>query len=569
MSKNYNNNTSKSNYDSKEGKDYKSNGKSNNNERNNYSNKKKNGNRSKGYNKGESYYDQRDNDRSSKKDQRVGSYVGSNDPQWYKGNPQLIHDASKIPFTNQLGVPVTLVTDDTQTPANQPAQFVVPGIMSLQYITTPGVATSSTDGVNIAATGVFQYIRKSLSTVASYAAADVMIYLLGIDEIFSMYSNIMRIFGIVNAYSAINLYYPKLLLKAGYDMNEDDFIDLTSNLNNYRALFNNLIYKASTLYLPTNFTVTSRHAWLFANYFTDADVTKSQIYIHRMMAYHQLDETISDQGSYLKTIKTPVSGESSASLMHTLLGAFNGMIEAYRSSDSMMKIAADMRRAYENQQSWRLAYCNEEYMTLPLMSKDVLSQIHNTTITYRPTSDEDWASWDVTQDVDRNIVICDPTWHVTSSNSDTLAQMLAPAMADKFLNFYWDAVTEDDILEATRNSVGVYKSGADKYKIYQTGVDVCVGATVYDINTVGVFNVYPLIGITTGMNILPLSYYTSFDWAPMVWIKDVDGDSGYRPLFDIANYAVLSNYNLTLLNNNVLASMWAVPQLGEYTGKSN
>lgn len=224
----------------------------------------------------------------------VSEYVGSqNDPAWYNRNTRLIQDAAKIPFSNQLGALVDMgETLQTKVPGtNYVSSFSVPGVMALKMMNVPGIATTASDGPNLAAAGLFQFIRKNLSTVATYAAADVMMYVLGLDSIYSQYANIARVFGIVNAYSSINLYMPDALLRAGYGFSAGEWGIIRMNLNNYRSRFNNLIYKASSLYLPTDFTITSRHAWLYSNYFMDGASAKAQLYIHRMMGYHQLNET--------------------------------------------------------------------------------------------------------------------------------------------------------------------------------------------------------------------------------------------------------------------------------------
>lgn len=514
----------------------------------------------------------------SNSDSNLGSYVGmSNDPSWYLGNRRLVEDASKIPFGYQLGAPITSHDPDALLTYDR---WVVPGVMALEMINIPGVARTASDGVNLAAAALFQHIRKNLSTVAQYAAADVMMYVLGIDEIYSMYSNILRVFGIINAYSATNLYYPNTLLRAGYGFDDQEIANIKKHVNDYRSWFNNLIYKASTLYLPTDFTVTMRHAWLYSNYFMDVESLKGQLYIHRMMGYHQIDETYSNNGTALKTYVTPTTLEG-------MLTSFEACIEAYRDSDSMLKIAADMRRAFDGRQSWKLAYCDEAYLVLPSYSKDVLSQIHNATITRLPADPIELSTWDVTQSVNKNTILCTPSWSVSDEGFPKASwdNLLDYARTTKILDFKWDSPTVEDVVEATRNCVLVQKMGEDTtyLALMSSGVDVVWRATVYqkvepdDIYNDG-FTAFHGTNIYTGdaptvptlepdLIITPtdLCLWSVFDWAPIITIEAVTGDAlgeVISPFGDLANYTMLEPDTLVRLNDNILCSMWAIPELG-------
>lgn len=486
---------------------------------------------------------------SSRKGTDLSDYVGSsNDPHWYMRNERLIKDAAKIATGYPLGSKVSLNSNVQD--------FIVPGIMALRMVNTPGVATQASDGVNLAAAGLFQFIRKNLSTVATYAPADTMMYVLGIDDIYSMYANILRAFGIVNAYSALNYYMPDELLKAGYDFSEEDIAAFKRDINSYRSRFNNLIYKASTLYLPTDFTITSRHSWLYSNYFTDGVSLKSQIYIHSMAGHHLLDETSSSEGTKLRFVGSGTS-------MTDLLDQFEAMIEAYRNSDSMIRIGADMRRAFEGRSMWKLAYCDEGYMVLPSYSEEVLSQIHNITILSDNVCE---GTIDITQSVNKNILLCQPQW----PNTDNMALGMLNAASTKLMNFKTQDVTTEQIVEATRNMVAVnYDSSSDNFFLESSGPDLCLSAYVY-VKGEEPINVQTTICTISDANSQDVGELVSaismFEWAPIIFVTGsrIATMDKYKPFANLENWTMVDNNLLRMLNDNIMCSMWSIPEFGGF-----
>lgn len=527
--------------------------------------------------------DVRDNEKE------IDTYVGStNDPSWYNSNTRLISDVTKISFSNQLGTLVEMNGGTGQEYTGHVSDLTVPGIAVIKMMNTPGIAVNSSDGVNIAAQGLFQYVRKNLSTVAAYAPADVMLYVLGIDEIYSQYANITRLFGICNAYSAYNMFMPKNLICACYDMTPDNFDDLIGHLNDYRARFNNLILKASTLYLPTDFTITKRHAWLYSNYFVDGMTTKSQIYIHRKVRYGFIDERTYDTGTALLT-------EESGKTITALLNEFEHSLDAYRNSDSMIRIAADMRRAFEERSAWKLAYVDELFITTPIYDQNVLSQIHNLSI-YPPSAytalntttsaHTDINAFDVTQSVDNNTLWFNPVMSWPAADYQSIPNIyvereMLPLIADQLVNFHKQEVTQDDILEATRNTLAANRQltspggiATVSLQLLQTGVDICVGITLYTrTSQFGILTGYELAGVLSafepGTEALDvITKMSVFDWLPRVYINTRAWNSEYSIwvdlIYDLDNYSVIPKSLIGRINDNILTSMWMVPELGNY-----
>lgn len=569
----------------------------NNNKKNNrnYENNNSRGKFSKGNERG--YRDREERaQNSSKVNSKYGnSYCGSeNDPSWYNKLQTLIKDVTRIPFAYQVGraldyrdaVGASWTDDSGDHEELVYGKSTPPGVMALEYIPIPGIAKSATDGVNIAATGIFQNMRKELSTIAQYASADVMMYILACDSILTLYNVILRNFGMINLYSSVNYNYNRSLYKA-QGWQETDLADFYSNFSNFRTRFNNLIYKASTIYMPNTISIMDRHAWLFSNIFIDSVSPKAQNYLHVCKGIWKLDETTSTEGTSMNFIELVSSRPTNGSKMTQLLDVFDELIETMRNSDSMNKIAADMRRAFPNISSWQLAYCDEQYSVSPTYSKEVLSQIENTTILdYQYVT-----GLTIEQSVNKNIILFNPT--ITTTKANEIGYVNYNAWTnDQLINMHWDNPSSDDIAVATRNMINLEKKAGtgplQVYHIDSAGSDICVGARIIkhgidnysiDFDTtihrfMGILSVQTAAQQGTEIYLTPdsLTDYTSFDWAPMIYIgyampttvtTAIPTLYGCRALTDYDNYTLISPQALKNIHTNVIASMWNVPQLGD------
>lgn len=496
----------------------------------------------------------------------------TNEPSWYNANDRLVQDSVKIPFTNQLGRPLDLnMRWDRVSPAYKVINTTVPGICVMRMINTPGVAVNGNDGANIAATMIFQRMRRDLSTYASYASADVLMYCLGIDNIYSQYANLVRLFGLAGVYSSENLYLPKAIIRGAYGFSEEEFDRFIGNLNDYRASFNNLIFRASTLYLPTDFSIVARHAWLYSNYFLDGSTRKSQIYIHRMMGVHKLNETLYKTGTALEYIEAPTTIDG-------LLETLGTCIEMYRNSDSMLKIAADMRRAYQESSAWQLAYVNETFMLMPTDMDDYLkAQIHNMDIVpeivYQKWRDNGGTAENpsfglhIQQDVNKNLIIFKP--QAKLAEADGYWQYALPQAGDKILDFKKSEVTSDDILEATRNVLRFSRTlvGTD-YVLSPAscGADICVGLDIISLNLAS--NDIVVTSLKRGNIIVgggeedKLAMVEAFAHFPHMFITKTDTTNkqiGLVPYCEFDNYSIVSWENMYRINNVVMCNMWSIP----------
>lgn len=504
-------------------------------------------------------------------------YVGKeNDPRWYTHNQRLIADVTKIPFNSQVGRPIDYSSDS----------YNVPAIMALDVMCGPGIARSNMDGVNIAGQALFQKMRKDLSTYAPYAQADVTMCVLAITDIFAQYATLTRFFGLANLYSSVNLAYSDTLLRAA-GMDPDAIVDFRSNFNDYRAMFNNLIYKAQSLYFPAAFPIVERYLWQFSNYFYDHNDPRAQIYIYRPANTWVLDETDSN-GTKLKYNDLFSSDLS----IKGFLNRFNEAIESVRGSDSMLKIMADLRNAFKDVQPWKMSFIDESYVVLPVHSTEVLSQIENTIILPgAPGVDPD-----ITQSVEQNTVIWKPGYAeaqirsvIASTNEARDASTrFTQLMENPLINMHWTNPTSDDIIVATRLMPTVSVDDGGVTRITSMGSDAVIRSRIFvpnatdgttEVSGVYSYNVFvvpewgtdPAPKVEAKLTQREFMHYLAFDWAPRLNCVELttsaDGKlitslSGMSPVVEIDNYTSVSTNLLSRIHNNVILSMWNVPELG-------
>lgn len=492
----------------------------------------------------------------------MSEYIGtSNDPQWYLTNRRIVDDVFKISFANQLGSRFTLLND------NDPSVMVdetIPGIMALTMVEGPGIANDPKDGVNMALTMLYQKIREDLNTYGPYAPADVGITTIGIGDVYSQFANLLRCFGIINLFSGYNFYYPERLLQAGYGFSVAEIANIRNNLANYRARFNYIITNATRLFMPVEFSIIARHAWLYSNYFMDLESIKAQIYIHRKAGYYLFDETTDPNGGMLQfnTMPTTLKG---------LLDAFEASTEALIRSDSIRQIQADMRHAWNDSNTWKLAYADESYICLPNYSRDVLSQIHNLQFVPPVYNTNATYSFDIKQNVNQDILTWNPKIVVATAPTYP-SESSFPLSSDKPINFHWDGHTTEDLVEATRNMMYAVPSTTstsnDTLDIKACGADFCIAVTIYDMTASYTIDPVYVYGSTlSGTALNELAVASQFDWAPILYTCTTgSGGAVCKIIGDVGNYSKVDFDTFLLQDKNIMNSMWSVPEFGSVAG---
>jgi hypothetical protein len=542
------------------------------------------------YTKNNKDYKNRADKEGSYKDnsERVVGLSGGNHPSWYTVNSTLVDGASRIPWGYIAGKPLTLTSSTGHTRTN----VTVPGVMALEYIPIPGIGESSDDGFNIAAQNVYQYIRKNLSTQATYQPADIMMMFMAIDGIYMQIANLTRLYGLINAWNADNYYLPYDIIHAGYKLSRDEIYSLQKNQNEFRSALNSLIYKTATLYTPVSFTIFDRHNWLFSNIFKDSDATgKAQFYISRLYQTPLLIEDVSTEGTMLE-YEVVVSRTTNQNTWNNFLNILNESIEYVRNSDSFNQIMADMKRAYGDEvKTWSLTYIPEGYIVSVTDDPYYKEQLHNSVILGASRSagivsyDESTSkvsAFRITQSVDHNVIISKPYIRLYAEDDYGITfNNAALFTGERLLNLYTSDTSQDMCVEITRNiptctPLGDWDgSSTDRYmRVESAGADLILNAYIYRHNPDPKLDpdetrFEQLINTTTtglttdklGVDIVLLYTATPFYYCPMMYMmeENTTTDTSIVPITEFDNYGKISDKTLKLMNDAISTSMWAVP----------
>lgn len=296
----------------------------------------------------------------------------SNDPSWYAKNPQLLKDAASLAFSNRSGDYLNLGVNQRYdyTGAN-------PGILTMYWMPSLGKLAggyepnAATDAVNMAALNIYSYVRHANSGSANYDAPDLMMAILAADSAFATIAHLIRIYGIARLYDQKNRYLPKALLKS-MRVNPDEIIN---NLAKFRYGINNLIAKASVIWVPSNMSLVTRHFWMNSNIYKDSDSEKAQMFAFVPWHAWCFEPKTSETGSSLSNL----SLDWSSYTLDQILYSVNSLLDPLISDEDMGIMFGDMLKAYGKENLYSLNMIDENYTVLPVFNKEVLMQIHNAT----------------------------------------------------------------------------------------------------------------------------------------------------------------------------------------------
>lgn len=324
----------------------------------------------------------RNNRRGGKGGKRNGSKRTSfNDPSWYAKTPQLLIDSSSLAYQYALGSPLTIDHIKPQIPESKTFnQYVdekftsnteskwrgtMPGIWTIGIVPTYGVCDSPVSAANISARNLYSFVRHANSGHTNYEAADLMLYILAMDSIFSLYQHCARAYGVMRLYSQDNRYLAKALVTAmGFD-----YDDLSSQMADFRAFINLIAVKASAYKVPADFTMYIRHMWMYANIFADSNSPKAQSYLFVPDGFWQYDE----YNGAGKLVYAPIgSGRKLSQLKSYVNSLFNPII----ASEDCNIMSGDIQKAF-GEKCFGLSTIAEDYTVGIAYNPEVLEQIHN------------------------------------------------------------------------------------------------------------------------------------------------------------------------------------------------
>lgn len=315
-----------------------------------------------------------DNERISKIEKRVEAF---NDVSWYARNPELLKAAASFPFASVLGNPV--VPDSTN--------MTVPGILQIAWEPTFGASADTVPyALNQASKSMYSFLVHANSRNYNYEDQDLMILIMAGTQVYTMLASMIRAYGIAKTFSEQSRYTPDMLLDTMGFIGSD----VRSNLSNMWFDINEMITRASQVWLPNTMPLLTRWFWLNSNIYCDANSSMAQNYLFVQSRYYIYDETSVSSGGCLRPLFTPDFSTGSSSSRSVAFdpskisykwddwkAAFNAVINALLQSEDRGIIFGDILNAYGADKIYAMGQIPVDFQIAPVYSEEVLTQIEN------------------------------------------------------------------------------------------------------------------------------------------------------------------------------------------------
>ena len=511
-----------------------------------------------------------------------------NDISWYAFDPALLRDSSNIPYSWPVGITVDQTNDlYTKQPANTTAKHV-PGIYTLELITSPGISTTGSSPINIAARNIYSFVRHANSGHSNYDSQDLMLYLLAMDEACMFYFNCARAYGLINLYNNQNRYFPKAAVQAaGFD-----YDDLSKNMADFRYTLNAYVVRLASMCLPLGMPYFDRHAWLYSGIYMDGTSAKAQAYMYKPIGYRKYNE-MEAGGGKLQFVRFTATGEGNLITLNDIKAMADDIISPIIGSEDLNIMSGDILKAYGSANIRQFATIPEDYVVGPVYDEEVLSQFANASVNYIFPSHYDDGELDITQDasIGAGNILFNPKLQPALDNQTKNAYQRT---ASQIINLNLNEPGPTDTMIATRlMNILVPDEANGDYLLDSCGSEFVGGANIYlfddehvlkNIDVAkqmpyfwSVSDAKPISHLTLLLQYMSyMAIISRFRFAPQFDLSisinyPTTGDdpsalaAGFYPIMqrELDNYALIEKKVLKNMHETALLSLFHVPQLAK------
>lgn len=507
-------------------------------------------NGSKDYGKNQSRKDSRSRNRRDTRRNTTKRAV-DNDPSWYGKNSEILRDAASLAFSNVTGNHVDLKFGNATKFA--PQMESVPGILTLDYFPTyctDQISNAYNTAMNVSGKNIYSFVRHANSGSANYEWQDLIMAICAADQVFAAIGAGIRAYGTMMNYDQKNRYTPEALVTAmGFDYNS-----LAGNLADFRYQINQLISKASVIWVPNSMTLVNRHWWMNTSVYMDNESAKAQYYLYVPTTAYKFSGKTSTKGSSLEPVAWPTN------MTRNSYAAFvNSLMEPLIQDEDLGIMFGDMLKAYGKDKIFTLSPIVEDTKVIPSYSQEVLTQIHNTMTV--PVNVAQLPS--IVQNENGTIEIPTYTlWNLPHLNLNAWANAVT------FLDFKGSQTPDpSNIMVATRSHARLENISSPSSPdtaptaVLRAGTEAVCRMRVFYNTANGLANdgfqtirqATDDLAITASVSI--------FDWAPIVYIvtKASDGNELDGVIGDIDNFTTLDAGTLSKMHATAVLSEFDVP----------
>jgi len=512
----------------------------------------------------ERVYDKRRNSKTQDSEAKYGD--NSNDPAWYAKNPQLLKDAASLAFSNRTGDLLEL-----GIPGSYKYSLSNPGICVLKWVPSVGKVSGSfdpnaaTDPINMAALNIYSYVRHANSGSANYDAPDLMAAIMAADCVFSLIAHLIRAYGVARLYDQKNRYLPKALLTSlGFNAG-----NILNNLANFRYMINNVIAKASVIWVPSNMSLVTRHFWMNSNIYKDADTSKAQLYAFVPKSTWKFEPAASTTGSSCSVVDIDFSGYTVDQIGYFM----DQLLDPIISDEDMGIMFGDMLKAYGKENLYSINMISEDYIVMPTFNKEVLMQIHNSIALQIPLSGLKQSSSGVLyeespeQSLNSNMVEYFGPKKYVFDYIDMVPEPENIMVASRLMQ-RWRYNGANEVITPTGGSSGAYIMHANincgtervyEYRIYYFATDGTLSQSVF----------WSFLNESEIVDEAIIELMERFDWAPLLYLVSghaIATDGGIHVnrsldvlIGDLDNYTVVDPSVLDKMDRTAVLSEFDVP----------
>lgn len=479
-----------------------------------------------------------------------------NDWRFYALTEQIAKDFGSIPYNRLPGLQLNLPAQKKSGTAysalsNNPRRIY--GVCRLRYVTTRGVARQKTDGINMAASQLYTFVRRANSGARNYEAPDLMMYILAMDEIYAEYAELVRAVKTVGLYDIENHYLPDLLLTAMF-INPTD---ARQNIAQYRGQLNVLASKINAMAVPKYFNIFKRRDFVASNVFMDSSSKRGQFYVYVREGYYTFTGVGSEKGTSLEYTAGSPSGSGTQTLQQRM-NRLVSMIDALFYDDDAITMSGDILKAFGDSGLYHVEETPENAVLTLAFDEDALAQIENS-----------YAIGDLLVNGGAQV---EPGLNITQSDAvikfapiAVIQDTYALNLKAKILNSHKDNPDFKDNLEWTRlmSTYDIVTSGTDRY-LHLTSVG-CELILAYDllkyVDSVG--STSPIIDLRTIMSTdvngatsagqqyaFTAMLFEQFDWHPILYpdSSTTASTGAFIIVGDLKKYTVIDDSTIQALN---------------------
>lgn len=489
-----------------------------------------------------------------------GCYRNDNDPRWY-GSVESVRDAASLAFSNVSGSPVTFGEPGTVIYP----EGAFPGILVANWVPTYFTLMNgptelyTQEATNIAGKQIYSFVRHANSGAKNYSWQDMMLTIMGADQIFSMLAAGIRAYGLIMQYEQKNRYIPEALVSAlGFNA-----ADLRNHLADFLFGLNLRIRKSSVMWIPMDLPITARHFWMNSEVYMDNASAKAQFYAYKQALTYKFSPVTEMTGSSLVPVAIP--NNMTVDQYFTLIDT---MMEPIITDNDCGIIFGDIRKAYTPQRIFTMKEIAPDYSIQPTFSQEVLLQIHNSmalplraTPSVLPTAitQATGTALDAGQLVGSIYAVAGPS----VPDAERILDMYGRVSRKTILNFKGSEIPSPDMIMVATRCHGIQFT--DNPKMFHTGTEAINSYTIYhydanqEIAAFSTMNVISSDDPNRDKFVTALSY---FDWAPICYLCSEEADGGTitgRPILDIDNYTYITDVELVKMNTTAALGSWDIP----------